>query len=128
MRNSNRLLLLFILSITSALSSQLFAEEVSKDIWNDRMTTVLPAFFCKSSSYFRQCFSVSAQECEETAASVSRICLANLSGKIPNSLTLPEEGQYWGTKIGECAGNAYEVVLMEHLIHSSECQDISNWQ
>jgi hypothetical protein len=68
------------------------------------MSTVLPTVFCQGGQYFRQCFDVSQSECEETAMSSTRICLQKYKDKIPDTLTQPKDGSYWGTIIGRCAG------------------------
>jgi hypothetical protein len=104
------------------------AQEVAKDQWVAAMKTALPAAFCNSAQYFRQCFDVTAVECEEAAASTTRICLTELNSQIPNILIQPKEGTLWGTKVGECAGNAYETSLIKKRISNAECNDVSNWQ
>jgi hypothetical protein len=104
------------------------ATEVSKSDWFNGMSTVLPTAFCNSNQYFRQCFRVSAQECEETAASATRICLNKYSKEIPETLMQPKDGTHWGTVIGNCAGEAYEITLSQKRINNAKCNDISNWQ
>ena len=104
------------------------AVEVSKPDWYNGMSTVLPTVLCNSSQYFRQCFSVSAQECEETAASATRVCLKKNDKDIPNILIQPKDGAHWGTVIGSCAGEAYEITLTKKRINNSKCNDVSNWQ
>ncbi|MBL4711941.1 MAG: hypothetical protein JKX75_05490 [Gammaproteobacteria bacterium] len=106
----------------------LSATEVTKSNWFNGMSTALPTAFCNSSQYFRQCFSVSAQECEETAASATRICLNKNDKDIPHVLVQPKDSTHWGTIIGACAGEAYEIALINKRINSVKCNDISNWQ
>lgn len=104
------------------------AVEVSKSDWYNGMSTALPTAFCNSSQYFRQCFSVSAQECEETAASATRVCLNKNDKNIPSILVQPKDGTHWGTVIGKCAGEAYEITLIKKRINNAKCNNISNWQ
>jgi len=104
------------------------AQEVSKEQWISAMKTALPAAFCNSSQYFRQCFDVTAIECEEAAASTTRLCLNELNNQIPEALIQPKDGTYWGTKVGECAGVAYETSLINKRISNKKCNDASNWQ
>jgi len=104
------------------------AVEVSKSDWYNGMSTALPTAFCNSSQYFRQCFSVSAQECEETAASATRVCLNKNDKDIPSTLVQPKDGTHWGTIIGTCAGEAYEITLSKKRISNTKCNDVSNWQ
>ena len=111
-----------------ALSFPTYAVEVSKNDWINAMTTALPTAFCNSSQYFRQCFSVTAQECEETAASATRICLHDNKEKIPKILNQPKDGTHWGTIIGTCAGTAYEASLIKKRIKNKKCDNPANWQ
>lgn len=118
--------LIALIALLSPLSSN--AAEVSKSDWYNGMSTALPTAFCNSNQYFRQCFSVSAQECEETAASATRICLNKNDKDIPGVLVQPKDGRYWGTVIGKCAGETYEITLAKKRINNAKCNDVSNWQ
>lgn len=111
----------------STLAFSAHAVEVSKSDWIKAMSTALPTAFCNSKQYFRQCFKVTAQECEETAASATRICLSSNKDKIPSTLVQPKDGTHWGTIIGECAGTAYEASLIEKRIDSKKCNNVANW-
>ena len=104
------------------------AGEVSKEIWINAMSTALPTAFCQSHQYFRQCFEVTSLECEETAASATRICLERYKEDIPNVLNQPQDGNYWGRIIGTCAGEAYEMTLQKRRINSTKCNNPANWQ
>jgi hypothetical protein len=104
------------------------ADDVSKVDWMNAMSTALPTYFCQSNQYFRQCFQVTQIECEETAFSATRICLQKYTEIIPAVLTQPEDGMHWGSIIGSCAGEAYEVTFQKRRINSIECNDPNNWQ
>ena len=125
--NSMRWNILFIifLLLTSASANP---EEVSKDVWIDSMSTVLPTAFCQPDQYFRQCFDISQTECEETAISATRICLQKYKDKIPNILIQPKDGAYWGRIIGSCAGEAYEMAFLKKRISNKRCNDPNNWR
>lgn len=110
------------------LSLPTYAAEIGRDDWINMMSTALPTAFCKSNQYFRQCFSVTAQECEETAASATRICLDKNKGKMPKTLVQPKDGTHWGTIIGQCAGEAYAVSLIKKQIKNEKCNNPANWQ
>ena len=118
--------LIAFIALLSPLSSN--AVEVSKADWYNGMSTALPTVFCNSNQYFRQCFSVSAQKCEETAASATRVCLNKNDKDIPSILVQPKDGTHWGTVIGKCAGEAYEITLIKKRINNAKCNDVSNWQ
>ncbi len=109
-------------------STSIMANEVSKDDWINGMSTALPAYFCKADQYFRQCFKVTQIECEKTALSTTRICLAQNKDKIPTRLRQPEDGTQWGTVIGSCAGSAYEIALQKKRISNSKCNNPNNWK
>lgn len=121
--NRTIICILFAASISTIASAQ----EVTKKQWIAGMKTALPAHFCQQSQYFRQCFDVSANKCEEVAASSTRICLSELGNQIPNVLVQPKDGTHWGAKVGQCAGTTYETVLKKKRISNSKCNDISNW-
>jgi len=110
------------------ISNLVHAQEVSKEKWVSAMKTALPAHFCHAQHYFRQCFEVTAVECEEVAASTTRICLSELENKLPNVLVQPKDGALWGNKVGSCAGAAYESSLIKKRISNDKCNNISNWQ
>lgn len=104
------------------------ANEVSREDWMNGMATALPAYFCKSDQYFRQCFNVTQIECEEMALSTTRICLAQNKNKLPAKLAMPDDGRQWGTVIGRCAGSAYGVSLHKKAVNSSKCNNADNWK
>jgi hypothetical protein len=92
------------------------------------MSTALPAYFCQPSQYFRQCFRVAASECEEVAASATRVCLDKHKADIPAVLVQPKDGTRLGNLIGSCAGGTYEVVLAKKRLSNAKCNDPANWQ
>ena len=118
------LTLLTLIVMTSPLS----ANEISKPEWLQAMETALPAAFCKSNEYFRQCYTITANECEEVAASTTRICLNKFKDQIPDVLKQPNDGALWGTKVGECAGAAFDLSMADNRIDSELCNDPANWQ
>ncbi len=116
-----------VLALALALSARANTV-VSRDDWVAAMRTGLPVALCKSGSYFRACFEVSAEQCEQIALSATRTCLADLSPKIPETLVQPVDGTKWGKKVGACAGNAYEAALAEKHLGTAVCRDASAWQ
>lgn len=110
------------------LSQSLHAAEINKNAWINAITTALPAAFCKASQYHRQCFSVTAQECEEVTATAASICLNKNNKKIPNTLTLPRDDTLWGAIINVCASRVYETSLIQKRVNNNKCNDPGNWQ
>lgn len=98
------------------------AKEVSKAEWIDTMKTALPTAFCAEGTPFRTCFEVTQEECEDAAASAVRLCLKKLQSKIPAKLQQPRDGEKWGQKVGECAGNSYTAALAKKKLNTKECR------
>ncbi|MEM6998791.1 MAG: hypothetical protein AAF419_03005 [Pseudomonadota bacterium] len=104
------------------------AAEIAKNDWVEQMEIALPAAFCRSEQYFRQCYTITANECEEIAASTTRICLKKFTDQMPDLFQQPKDGTEWGTKVGECAGAAFDLSISEKRIDSALCNDVTNWQ
>ena len=100
---------------------------VDRDVWIAQFSVALPVALCRDNFYFRSCFTVTAEECERTAASATRICLAKFKKQLPEKFHQPDEGTEWGSKIGNCVGTAYEVALPSHRISNAKCNDASQW-
>jgi len=118
----------YVLLVTTLLPLSSQAVEVNKKDWINAMSTALPTALCNSNQYFRKCFNVSAQECEETMSSAARICLSKSEKHIPNTLIQPEDGTHWGAIVGKCVGEAYELTLITKRHNNATCNNISNWQ
>jgi hypothetical protein len=101
---------------------------ITKAQWVEAMKTGLPVGFCKEGSYFRSCFRVSAEECEDTSLSATRVCLANLDDELPAVFHQPHDGQRWGQKVGGCAGSTYETAHKSKKIASEPCKDMTRWK
>ena len=117
-----------VLIIIAPMSSS--ANGVLKKEWTDSMSTAVPAAFCQSNQYFRQCFNVTQIECEETAMSTTRICLKKNEDNIPDIFNQPEDCTYWGKIIGACAGESYELVLVlqKKKISNQKCDNPDYWR
>lgn len=122
MRRSMTVLVLLAAAVATPAATVIKAE------WIDSMSTVLPTAFCSAPQYFRQCFDVTAAQCEETAASATRICLARYKDEIPAVLNQPQDGTRWGTTIGTCAGQAYEATLLKQRRNDAKCNDPGRWR
>lgn len=118
--------LLFLLAFTPPLAT--LAQEVPKDKWLDAMTVTIPTYFCQPEQYFRQCFDVTAEECEQVAKSGARNCISKMEHQIPDPLAHPVDSRAWGNRLGTCAGVAYEATLADKHKSDPKCQDARNWK
>jgi hypothetical protein len=100
---------------------------VDRDVWMGQFELALPVALCKDGFYFRACFTVTPAECEQTASSATRVCLAKFRKQLPLKIHQPDEGTDWGSKIGSCTGTAYEAALSRHRISNAKCNDPSQW-
>lgn len=117
-----------LITLLTLMTANTYAVEVTKQDWIAGMNNALPSVFCEASTYFRQCFDASAEKCQEITASATQKCLTKNADDIPNTLTQPEDAQHWGTIIGSCAGEAYEMTLAKQKIANEKCDDIDNWK
>lgn len=111
----------------TALSSFSSAFEVGRDEWTNAMTTALPNAFCQPQQFFRQCFDISEAQCMETATQTTRQCLQQFSAQFPQVFKQPDDGTYWGSKVGECAGEAYQTTLSKEFKNTAKCNDVNQW-
>jgi len=114
----------------AALALPLFAsaQTAPKDAWLQHVGKNMPTAFCTQQMYFRQCFTVSVQECEAAAAAATRDCISKHAADIPPTLTMPDDGRRWGGVIGKCAGTATELALIRKRISNARCNDPKQWQ
>jgi len=102
--------------------------EVSKQSWISGMRTLLPNYFCKDGSYFRECFEVAKSECLDVATKETAVCLEKTADQIPDVLLQPGDGAKWGATVGGCTGKAYEIRLLSLRISSKRCNNLDNWR
>ena len=117
-----------LIGLSSLLAAIANGQEITKDMWIGQMKTALPLGLCSSEQYFRQCFNVQESQCKMVATDATNACLKQFEGKIPVRLKQPADGTYWGTQVGMCAGNAYEVALLKQRINTAKCNNPNNWR
>ncbi|PHS66332.1 MAG: hypothetical protein COB09_02390 [Thalassobium sp.] len=115
----------FILLATLIPASE--ALEVGRDVWTNAMTTALPNAFCQPQQFFRQCFDVSEAQCLQTASQTTKHCLQQFSAQFPQVFQQPADGSYWGTMVGQCAGEAYQTTLSKEFKNTAKCNDVNQW-
>lgn len=108
-----------------------FATEVTlpKKVFVEQFTAGLPKSFCDSEkTYFRSCYSVSAEECAASATKAIGACMTELDAQLPAEFRQPVDGQYHGRALGICAGEKFEEERAAARKSSAECDDASKWQ
>jgi hypothetical protein len=99
---------------------------ISKAQWIAQMQQQVPIAFCKPGMYFRECFRVTEAQCGDTASYATRQCLQNVESQLPPTLDA-DSGREWGTKVGTCAGTAYELAFASKKVSSAKCNDPTQW-
>lgn len=120
--------LVFVFNFLLFFASTSIADEVSKDYWVDTMKTALPATFCQSMHFFRQCFDINEDQCIETASLATKICLHKYVNQIPDTLNQPKDGAKWSNIVGQCAGENYYATLSRIYKDTKECDEMNHWK
>jgi hypothetical protein len=102
---------------------------VGRDEFLAALRPLTPEYFCGDQMYFRQCFAVSAEDCQMLSLVAYDACVRELYTSIPPVLSTEEEGAAVGEMIGTCAGEAYEIGLAENGLRydNAICNDPANW-
>ena len=122
---------LLLLALCAACTRQAPPEAnlVPKERWADTMATALPTMLCQPQGFFRTCFDPEENACLDEAMRATKACLMKLQADIPATLSQPQDGESWGKKVGECAGNTMEVSLAARKKKDNpDCGDPAKWQ
>ncbi len=104
------------------------ATELSLEQWENTFVPAVTKLLCRDESYFRQCFATSPERCEKEAIVATRICLLDLSPKLPKTFTSIEQAMQVGAAVGRCAGTTMELSLLRSKISGPKCNDPSAWK
>ncbi len=104
------------------------ASELSQDQWANIFVPAFTNVMCSDKSYFRHCFATSPERCQKEAISATRICLLDLSPKLPKTFTSREQSVQAGTTVGQCAGTTMELSLLRSKISDPKCNDPNAWK
>jgi hypothetical protein len=77
---------------------------IDKKTWINRMSSYIPAEFCKSDSAFIRCYKVSQSRCLDLSSKLTKKCIAKKEKALP-MLFNKEDSIKWGSTIGGCAGD-----------------------
>ena len=119
----NRLLrsiFLFGLLLSFSISS---AADLTQDQWINFMTKNMPALFCKPDQYYRDCYEVTKEECEDTAAFAVQACITNHMQELPDIFSY-EESRRWGGIIEKCVDEEYSRTFSNQKKDTEECKEI----
>ena len=116
---------LFVVALLWATSST--AQEVPTEAWITQMRSILPAHTCQEGQYFRECFSGTPQQCNETMSSLVDACVEQYKDQIPETIKMPDDGRRWGQVLGSCAGGQYDVARKSDRIDSPKCNNPRAW-
>lgn len=103
------------------------ANQIDRDDWISQMTDALPGALCKEGSYFRDCFKMTMDECKQSFQAISSACTGKFKAEMPETLTQPADGEKWGGKVGECAGEEFDTKNSAKRSDLEKCNDASNW-
>jgi hypothetical protein len=121
------LIFVFYLSFAPAIETARAADNViKKSVWMEQMKTVIPDSFCRGKGflrYFRECFTVTEDQCVEEMVRDTKVCLLSIVDQIPDELNQPEDGRNWGSKLGRCVGTRYDLAFRDRLIKSAGCPE-----
>ena len=104
------------------------AAELSREQWSNRFARALPASLCEEHYYFRQCFRITAAQCEATVLSATRDCLIDLGTQIPLVFRTKRQYEDAGKLVGQCAGTTVETKFTPHKLSSDKCRDPNAWR
>lgn len=103
-------------------------DTLSKARFLDGMKAGMPASFCADKTYFRECFSISKDDCTKAVTAAVSACADKLQGEVPAQLHQPADGQKWGEKLGNCAGVKFEEEKSTLKLKKPECSDETKWK
>ena len=116
-----------LLSVFIALQSA-HAGELSRKEWSDLFVASAVPEVCANGSYFRECLSLSAAQCEQAALSAAKVCLADHASRLPLTFTSKQQSQEAGALIGQCLGGSMDVTFSSTIVANAKCRDPNAWK
>lgn len=98
------------------------AADLTQDRWTDFMTKNMPALFCKPDQYYLDCYEVTKEECEETAAFAVEACISTHLQELPDIFSY-EESRRWGSIIEKCVDAEYIRTFGNQKKDTPECNE-----
>jgi len=97
------------------------AAELSQSQWAEKFAATLPGFICREDWYFRQCFSVTAQQCQAATQAAAKTCLDEAKNGMPAVIRSRDESGSWGAKVASCTGALLEDRMKQQKKPSAQC-------
>ncbi len=88
---------------------------------------MLPGHTCREGQYFRECFDVTGEQCNDTMTSLFDACLERYRDRLSDTIKLLGEGSRWGQVLGSCAGSQYDMERRSERIHSPRRNNPNEW-
>jgi hypothetical protein len=104
------------------------AAELSREQWSNGFERALSAALCEDNYYFRQCFRVTAAQCEAAVLSAAQDCLFDLGTQIPLVFRTKQQYEDAGKLVGQCAGTTVEIKFTPRKLSSDKCRDPNAWR
>lgn len=118
---------LFALLAAFACMSGTATAQVATQQWISLYSAYLPTKLCEKQQYFRQCFAISGQQCEQAATSATSKCVDDIRDQMPKALETRAQGVKWGRRIGIFVGTAVEKSMASKKKSTARCHDASAW-
>lgn len=101
---------------------------VTRPYWKTYMLKALPPELCKDKSYFRECFTITAEICNTEATKATSTCIKEQEKGYPDPFNQPDDGRKYGRKLGECTGLKFEMALAgKRNTANKDCNDPTKW-
>ena len=97
------------------------ATELTQSQWAERFEATLPGFICREDWYFRQCFSVTAQQCQAATQAAAKTCLDEAKSGMPAVIRSREDSGSWGAKVASCTGALLEDRMKQQKNPTAQC-------
>lgn len=99
------------------------AADLTQDRWRDFMTKNMPSLFCKPDQYYRECYEVTPEECQNAVAFAVEACIADHIQELPDIFTYTDSRR-WGAVIEKCVDAEYTITFGNQKIDTDACKEI----
>ena len=104
------------------------AGELSRKQWGDLFVAAASSQMCADGTYFRECLSLTAPQCEQAAVSAAQVCLDGHANRLPLTFTSKQQSQDAGELIGQCVGRTMDDKFSPARVANAKCRDPRAWK